>query len=135
MNVPNRVSATFSDEMVNGMRTVSVFVVLLAASLASKPAWADNIGPPLSAAEINQMIIGNIVTGVMPDGATHRGIYNQDGSFSYGDGTTGTWRIDGDKFCATAAGSNEVCGTLHKLSDKKFEFIRPDGSKGIITVK
>jgi hypothetical protein len=104
--------------------------------LASQLAWADDVGPPLSATEIKQMIIGNIVWRVMPNGRTYGGIYNQDGTFVYGDGSTGTWRIDGNNFCAEPHGSAEVCGTLHKLGEKKFEFMRADGSKSfVINVK
>ena len=97
--------------------------------LAGRVALAENPGPPLSESEIKQMIIGNIVWRVMPNGRTFGGIYNQDGNFVYGDGSTGTWRIDGTNFCAQEHGQAEVCGTFHKLSEKKFEFIRSDGSK------
>jgi hypothetical protein len=100
-------------------------LILLVGRLAS----AQDAGPALSGSEIKQMIIGNIVWRVMPNGKNFGGIYNHDGSFVYGDGSTGTWRIDGNRFCAHEHGQAEVCGTFHKISEKKFEFIRSDGSK------
>jgi len=106
-----------------------MLAVLWPALLLGQLALADDVGPALSATEIKHMIIGNIVWRVMPDGRTFGGIYNQDGTFVYGDGSTGTWRTDGEHFCATEHGQAEVCGTFHKLSEKKFQFIRADGSK------
>jgi hypothetical protein len=109
-----------------------ILAVLWPTLFAGQLAWAEDVGPALSATEIKQMIIGNIVWRVMPDGRTFGGIYNQDGTFVYGNSSTGTWRIDGENFCATEHGQAEVCGTFHKLSEKKFEFIRTDGSKSFV---
>jgi hypothetical protein len=115
---------------------VQTLAILLAALPLGQFAWADDVGPPLSATEIEQMIIGSIVWRVMPNGRTYGGVYNQDGTYVYGDGSTGTWRIEGNYFCAEPHGSAEVCGTLHKLGEKKFEFMRADGSKSfVINVK
>src|SRR5438876_4902200 len=105
----------------NGRRNlniVRILAVLWPVLLVGQLAWADNVGPPLSATEIKQMIIGNIVWRVMLNGRTFGGIYNQDGTFVYGDGSGGDWRIDGTNFCAKEHGHTEICGTLHKLAEK-----------------
>jgi hypothetical protein len=109
-----------------------ILAVLGAGLLVSRLAWADDIGPPLSTTEIMQMIVEHLVERITPNGHSFKGIYNPDGSFVDADGTTGTWRIDGSNFCSRALGSTEVCGTLHKLGVRKFQFIRVDGKKSFV---
>jgi hypothetical protein len=98
----------------------------------SQPSWAEDPGPPLSAAVINQMIIGNIFWRTFPNGKTFGGIYNQDGSYGYGNGSGGTWRMEGNKFCFHEYGHDELCGTFHKLQETKFEFFSADGKPSFI---
>jgi hypothetical protein len=95
-------------------------------------ARADDLGAPLSADQIKQQLINKKEWFVGTDGKTWGGIYNQDGSYVYGSGNTGTWRLDGDRFCNKPDGGDENCGTIHQLDAKSYQFIRADGSKGVI---
>ena len=112
------------------MRMARMIPGALGASLLlGQLAWADEVGPLLSGVEITQVIVEHLVERLTPDGQSFKSLYNQDGSFVGADGTTGMWRIDGNILCSTAAGSAEVCGTLHKLGVRKFKFIRIDGKE------
>ena len=115
------------------MRMARMIPGALGASLLlGQFAWADEVGPPLSGTEIMQVIVEHLVERITPDGQSFKSIYNQDGSLVGADGTTGTWRIDGNNLCSTSAGSTEVCGTLHKLGVRKFQFIRIDGKGSFV---
>ena len=114
------------------MRIRSTLMAMAVGPLLCGIVQAADIGPALSAADIERILIGNKEWFVAPDGRTQGGIYNQDGSYLYGDGSGGTWRMDGDKFCDKPSGQPEDCGTFHRLSDKTYQFIRADGSKGFV---
>ncbi len=110
-------------------------LVLLMAMAAGPVFWgiahAGDVGPPLSAADIERTIIGNKEWFIFPDGRKEAGIYNQDGSYVFRDGGGGNWRMNGNIFCDKPEGRSESCGTFHKVGEKAYQLIHSDGSTGV----
>jgi len=110
----------------------ALFAAAVAGILCCGMAFADDMGAQLSGDEIIKELIGHRFKAVSPKaGIEWRGIYNADGTVTYG-GRVGTWSLDGDLFCGHATGEPEVCVTVYKLGDGKFQFMHPDGSKGVL---
>jgi hypothetical protein len=84
------------------MRIESIFIAIAVGSLLCGIVRAGEVGPSLSAVDIERMLIGHKEWFIASDGRTRGGIYNQDGSYLYGDGSGGNWRIDGNNFCEKA---------------------------------
>jgi hypothetical protein len=114
------------------MRMKSVLLAMALVALSCGVAGAADPGTPLTAAQIKQQLINKKAWFVAPDGKSWGGIYNQDGSYVYGNGSTGRWRLDGDRFCNIPDGGVDDCGTILQLDAGSFQFIHGDGSKGAI---
>lgn len=105
-------------------------VGIMAAGLVGVAAWADDIGPQLKGAEITNALVGPKLSGVSPKGLTWTAHYEADGTAQWGDGSSGKWRLNGDQFCDQPAGGEEVCVSVFKVGDKKYQFVRSGGKKG-----
>jgi hypothetical protein len=84
----------------------------------------------LNGTEITDTIVGHKIHGVTAKGAKWNGIYQANGTMQYDKGKTGTWRLNGDMICDTPKGDKEYCRSVVKISDKKFQMMKEDGSKG-----
>ena len=113
--------------MVKKLFAAAVFAILWCGT-----AFADDIGTQLKGDEITRELIGHKFRAVSPKrGMEWRGIYNADGTVRYG-GRVGAWRLNGDLLCGHATGQPEICVTVYKLGDGKFQFMHTDGSKGVL---
>lgn len=98
------------------------------ASLAAMPAAAQD-GPALTGAQLTELLSKGATLQLGGDGMGYKGTLalaadgTGEGGAKTDDGTeitlSGTWRIDGDRFCRTWAaldGGKEVCETWHATS-------------------
>jgi hypothetical protein len=62
------------------------------------------------------------------------GVYNTDGTVKWDNGSSGTWRVDGDKYCDHPGRPGILSHDLQdwQIGDKKYQFYRPDGSKAAV---
>lgn len=104
-------------------------IIVLVAPFA---AMGDDMGVQLKGTDIVKALADHPISAVGPDGTTWTGIYKSDGTAKWGDGSTGTWRVDGERFCDHPAGDKEYCRTVYKMGDHKYQLIRPNGSKGAL---
>jgi len=110
----------------------ALFAAAVASILSCGMAFADDMVEQLNGDEITKELIGHRFKAVSPRGGIEwRGIYNADGTVTYG-GRVGTWSLNGDLFCGHATGEPQICVTVYKLGDGKFQFMHPDGSKGVL---
>lgn len=103
-------------------------ICVAAAVMATTPILADD-GVRLTGEEIKQIVIGHKVNAVSPKGKKWSGVYSADGTAEWSDGTTGTWRLDGDLFCDFPKGDKEYCSSIAKTGDNAYQFFR-SGKKG-----
>jgi len=93
---------------------------------------ADDMGQQLKGDEIIKALTNHQIHAVAPNGTTWSGLYKSDWTATWNSGKSGTWRVDGDKFCDFPAGDREYCRTVYKLENNKYQLYRPDGSKGAV---
>jgi hypothetical protein len=93
---------------------------------------ADDTGTQLKGADIVKALADHEIYAIGPDGKPWSGIYKSDGTAKWGDGSTGTWKVDGERFCDHPAGDKEYCRTVYKVGNHKYQLICPDGSKGAL---
>ena len=98
---------------------------IMAAGLVGIAAWADDIGPQLKGDEIIKALVGPTLTGVTAQ-------YKADGSAQWGDGSAGKWRLNGDQFCDQPAGGQDVCVSVFKAGDRKYQFVPSGATKGSV---
>jgi hypothetical protein len=108
---------------------------IVAAGLVSVAAWADDIGPQLKGDEIIRALVGPKLTGVSPKGSIWVAHYKADGTAQWGDGSSGKWRLKGDQFSDQPAGGEDVCVSVFKAGDKKYQFVRVFGSGELIALR
>lgn len=107
---------------------------LVAAAVSFFPlmALADDAGSQLKGSQVVRALVGPKLHGVTPKGVEWGVVYKSDGTAVYDDGSKGTWSADGDKFCDHENGGQEICFTVYKLGDKKYQWIRANGNKGSV---
>ena len=105
---------------------------IMAAGLVSIAAWADDIGPQLKGDEIIKALVGPKLTGASPKGQTWTAQYKPDGTAQWGDGSSGKWRLKGNQFCDQPAGGQDVCVSVFKAGDKKYQFVPNGATKGSV---
>src|SRR5262249_39240106 len=115
----------------------SACVAVLAFGIPLSPfaALADDMGTPLSGPNILQAFSGRKFDIALPGGgsSTSTAEFESDGTAVYDDGTTGKWRVDGNKLCNHRGDSStEICVRVFKISDNKYQMIRLDGRKGFV---
>jgi hypothetical protein len=97
---------------------------------------AEDVGPQLKGDEIVKAVSDRQINAVNPKGNKWGAVFKSDGSVEYSDGTSGTWRVDGEKFCDYPKGDKEYCSTIFSLGDNRYQLMRPDGRKGsVLTVE
>jgi hypothetical protein len=102
----------------------------MAAALVGIAARADDIGPQLKGDEIIKALVGPKLTGVSPKGQTWVAQYKADGTAQWGDGSSGKWRLKGDQFCDQPAGGQDVCVSVFKAGEKKYQFVPSGATNG-----
>jgi hypothetical protein len=105
---------------------------IIAAVFVGIAARADDIGPQLKGDEIIKALVGPKLTGISPKGQTWSAQYRADGTAQWGDGSDGTWRLKGDQFCDRPAGGQDVCVSVFKAGDGKFQFVPGGATKGSV---
>jgi hypothetical protein len=120
-----------TDAMTKSMALLTT-AVIMAAALVSIAAWADDIGPQLKGDEIIKALVGPKLTGVSPKGQTWIAQYKADGTAQWGDGSAGKWRLKGDQFCDQPAGGQDICVSVFKAGDKKYQFMPSGATKGSV---
>jgi hypothetical protein len=112
----------------------AVFASIVAVGFSFVPliVLAGDMGTQLKGNDIVKALADHKIYAVGPDGKSWTGIYKSDGTAKWGDGSAGTWRVDGDKFCDHPAGDKEYCRTVYKVGNNQYQLMRPDGSKGAL---
>ena len=105
---------------------------IMAAGSVSIAAWSDDIGSQLKGDEIIKALVGPKLTGVSPKGQAWIAQYKADGTAQWGDGSSGKWRLKGDQFCDQPAGGQDVCVSVFKAGDKKYQFVPSAATTGSV---
>ena len=118
--------------MTKSMALLTTAGIMAAGLVGIAAAWADDIGPQLKGAEIIKALVGPTLTGVSPKGQAWTAQYKADGSAQWGDGSAGKWRLNGDQFCDQPAGGQDVCVSVFKAGDRKYQFVPSGATKGSV---
>jgi hypothetical protein len=120
--------------MISRRATFRAFIAF-GVALAPIVALADDMGIQLKGDAIGKALVGHEMIAVAPNGSTWSGIYRTDGTTTWSNGSSGTWRVDGDRFCNSSPGDNkEYCRIVYEVGNKKYQLVRPDGSKGAVLI-
>ena len=108
---------------------LKTFLVASIAGLAcSVTVLADDTSTQLKGDEIAKELVGHKYKVVTPQGLEWVGIYNADGTATYG-GRVGAWRVNGDLLCVHATAKPEVCAKVYKAGAGKYQLMQPGGNK------
>jgi hypothetical protein len=114
-------------------RAIFRAVIAFGVSLGPLDTLADDMGVQLKGDAIVKALVGHEMIAVAPNGSTWSGIYRTDGTTTWSNGSSGTWRLDGDRFCNSSLGDyKEYCRSVFQIGNKKYQLVRPDGSKGAV---
>jgi hypothetical protein len=119
------------DTMEMPMRCATILALAIAVSCPTH-VQAEDVGPQLKGDEIVKAISDRQINAVNPKGNKWSAVFKSDGSVEYSNGTSGTWRVDGEKFCDHPKGDKEYCSSIFSLGENQYQLMRPDGSKGSI---
>lgn len=113
------------------MRNLSVLLAI-AGTVWAGASFADDAGKQISGDAIVQALGGHKVDAVTLKGKTWSAEFKSDGTVAYGGGNSGTWRVDGDKFCDHPKNDDEYCGNILDMGGNKYQWVKPGATKGTV---